>query len=155
MTPRQHVRLILKTHGVCDLHLRPAHENPLLRLAWWTRGAWVTVGSTIHYPEGVTNILAHQSMLAHEYEHVLQWRTWGPLMWLVYVIGFPLPVFFAVGRAMIECTAYAAEVVHYERSEDECAKLVASSLYGWSCPLWLTRKLMRRAVVKCSLSGLR
>jgi hypothetical protein len=141
------VSLTLKGHGGVAMDVRPRRSSWLLRLAPWTRHAWVTLNGVVYTPDYVTEPVLHDATLAHEYVHVLQQRRLGWLLFaLAYALGLPLPLGLALGRAWLEAEAYAHEVVHYGREFDSCVEALCSGLYGWPAPRWLVRRWMLRAI---------
>lgn len=116
-------------------HARIRTTRPLwLRALPWTSRAWVTIGTTIYAPQSVCYPEGHPSTLEHELVHVRQWLDLGPLLWLAYIVGFPLPLGLAWLRYCIEREAYAWEIRHHGASPERCADAVSSSLYGWAWP---------------------
>ncbi len=142
------VEVSLAGHGRVTITLAPSHSSLLLRCAPWTRGAWVTIGTTVYYPRHITKPEQHLSTLAHEYVHVLQWKRYSVLLWIGYVLGVPLPFFLAFVRTAVEAEAYAHEVVHYGRDRTNCITAMTSSVYGWLGPrrlvVWFLDRAIRR-----------
>ncbi len=138
----------LKGHGNVALDVRPARSSWLLRLAPWTRNAWVTLNGVIYTPDYVASVAhGYDATLAHEYVHVLQQRRFGWLLFaLAYALGLPLPLGLALARLRFEAEAYAHEVVHYGREFEDCVEVLCSALYGWPAPRWLVRRWMLRAI---------
>ena len=125
----------LPGHGTVDVRVRPQSSSLALRL--WARvrpvvrGAWVTIGRTIYHPDDVAAPLTHAQTLAHEQVHVRQWRRMG--------LSFALKYATAQGRWEIEREAFLHEVVHFDRSINDCVNALASDLYR----LKITREAMR------------
>lgn len=130
-------------------HARVVAARPLwLRAAWWTSEAWVTIGTTIYPPRRAVWPGASVSTLAHELIHVRQWLDLGPLLWIVYLLGVPLPLGLAWGRYCIEREAYSYEIRHHGASPEACARAVSSSLYGWAWPRSWALAYFRRVAAK-------
>jgi hypothetical protein len=136
---RERVRLVAKAESrlmrACAWALRPL-GNRVFMARYWT-----TIGSTIYYPACVADPLAHAVVLEHELVHVRQWRRWGVLMWLSYLL-LPLPIGLCWFRFRWEREAYLVELAHATDREREITRIVDALWFGYAFP-W-PRPWMRR-----------
>ncbi len=102
---------------------------------------WTTIGRTIYYPECVTDPLAYPVVLEHELVHVRQWRRFGVLMWLSYLL-LPLPIGLCWFRFRWEREAYLVELAHADDRGAEITRIVDALWFGYGFP-W-PRRWMRR-----------
>ncbi len=148
------VALNLRGHGDVKLEVRERSTSWLLRLAPWTRNAWVTIAGVIYLPadthieDVAERIYFYESTLAHEYVHVLQQRrlTW-PLFLLAYAL-LPVP-FLAPWRARLEAEAYGHQCLYYGASYSAALDAICSGLYFWPVPRFVARwMLLHKAVFR-------
>jgi hypothetical protein len=146
---RERVRLLPKGDSrlmrACALALRGV-GNRVFMARYWT-----TIGSTIYYPACVSDPLAHPIVLEHELVHVRQWRRWGVLMWLSYLL-LPLPIGLCWFRFRWEREAYLVELAHAPDREREITRIVDALWFGYGFP-W-PRPWMRRWFERTVAAGL-
>jgi hypothetical protein len=103
---------------------------------WWSwvglGDVWTTVGRTIYFPrpQWVSRRLA---TVEHEIVHVEQWRKWGPLLWLTYLLGLPLPIGLAWFRYRWEREAYLVQL-DAGASPEDIVDVLCGPLYLWCWP---------------------
>ena len=120
-----------------------------------------TIGPIIAVPDSwIGHLDAHRITIEHEKRHVEQFKFWGlgnawlgiPAMALIYIL--PLPIFFAVGRWMIERQAYLVSLQELRSDwiknkvsvglanallRDRAARIsdmLTSKDYAWTFPPW-------------------
>ena len=105
------------------------------------REYWTTLGATIYYPTSVENPYEYPLILEHELVHVRQWRRWGLLFSISYLL-LPLPFGLAWFRWRWEREAYLVQL-HSADDPHAAADAIARRLfadYGWPWPRpWMRR----------------
>lgn len=96
-------------------------DSWMMRAIGWFNPAflselWTTIGSTCYVPTlddaGIRSpgwLLKNRENIAHEEVHEAQWKTYGPLFLLLYIL-VPLPVYYSYFRWKFEREAYFLEV---------------------------------------------
>ena len=138
--------------GAVAIDVRYHSESKLLRFAPWTKRAWVTINGVVFLPAGLSPVTLFEkggrdSILAHEYCHVLQQKRLGWIPFLLLYALLPIP-WLAPWRVWLEAEAYAHEVVFYGRDEEQCVEALAGGLYFFPLPKPVVRWMIRRAAVK-------
>lgn len=131
--------------------LRAKSESPLMKVLGvllraignrrFMQEYWTTLGATIYYPSSVVEPYAHWLILEHELVHVRQWRDWGILFSISYVL-LPLPIGLAWFRWRWEREAYLVQLraAHDPHSTADAIARRLFADYGWPWPRpWMRR----------------
>ncbi len=116
--------------------------NPRFQTEYFT-----TIGRTIYYPTTVQDPLAYADVMEHELVHVQQWRRYGPLFSVSYLL-LPVPVLLAWCRWRWEREAYLIQLRAANDAEATIAwavdRIWRDYAFPWPKP-WM-RRWFRRAV---------
>lgn len=86
----------------------------------------------------------HEGVIRHEAVHTRQARRWPVWFQLSYVLGVPLPVFFAYFRFRWEREAMLVDIAHETKTVEDCVQALWRS-YGWCWPRsWMRRWFEKR-----------
>ncbi len=131
----------------------PYQRAPVLRAIMRSAGrlglaispetTWITLGSRIYHPDDVRPS-DEPEIVAHELVHVGQWRRWGPLFGIAYLL-LPVPIGLAWCRWWSEREAYRVQLAVHPTLE-EVDRLVMNlwTAYGWPWPRTWMRRWFRR-----------
>lgn len=108
---------------------------------------WTTIGSRIYYPTSVARPELHTEIIRHEAVHVKQWRRFGPLLWLTYLL-LPLPFGFAWFRWRWEREAYLGDIRTGAATVDQVVAVLGSAAYGWAWPKPWMREWFRKELAR-------
>lgn len=126
--------------------------RPMLGQRWWERMA-VTIGSTVYLPDHIEDPWDYEQLLRHEAIHVFQFRRWGVLFWLTYLL-LPLPAGLAWFRWRWEREAYLTSEImgaaphNRDRMAQWVASLMWSPNYFWAWPSSWALKWLRKEIKK-------
>ncbi len=112
---------------------------------------WTTIGKTIYYPTSVQpkDIYKHYDVIYHEIVHIKQWKKWGLLFSVSYML-LPVPFFFAWFRWRWEREAYM-ETLRYTYRPLAHMRFIVRVLweeYGWTWPKRWMMKWFKKEVKK-------
>ncbi len=154
---RQELRAQVNQHQV---HFRSSHESLFMSFAGlfmrllgqkdFLRRVWLTLGRTIYHPSFVDDPYAYPGTVEHELVHVRQWRKYGPLFGLAYLL-LPLPLGLSWFRWYFEREAYLVQLrICPDEAEVERLVEVLWRGYGYPWPRpwmrsWFRRKLLQWA----------
>lgn len=116
----------------------PLRVRDLDGCRWLRRlpAAAVAVGGTVYLRRALHGTAEGMEVLRHEAQHVRDWRRYGPLFWLTYLLLLPAGPSL---RALWEWRAYRVSLrAHHERHGrvDEATRAWVVARFTGAAPYW-------------------